>query len=87
LGGARYRVEGPPGLEFWIHGLVGAAQFLPQTEYGSKDAFAYAVGGGVDFTRRNRRLGYRVQVDLLGTRFFGTHQYNPEVSIGIVYKL
>ena len=87
LGGARYRVQGPRGIELWIHGLAGAAHFLPLTEYGSENAFAYALGGGADFTPRHRRLGYRLQVDMLGTRFFGTHQYNPEVSVGIVYKL
>jgi hypothetical protein len=87
LGGARYRLASSRGVELWIHGLAGAAHFLPQTPFGSENAFAYAVGGGADLTPRRRRLGYRLQVDMLGTRFFGTHQYNPEVSVGVVYKL
>lgn len=87
LGGARYRLTASRSGELWIHGLAGAAHFLPQTPFGGESALAYAVGGGVDVTPRHRRLGYRLQVDMLGTRFFGTHQYNPEVSAGIVYKL
>ena len=33
-------------------------------------------------TPRHGRLGYRAQVDMVGTRFFGTHQYNPKISLG-----
>jgi hypothetical protein len=87
MGGARYRLQGPRGLEIWGHGLAGGAQFIPQTAYGNTGAFAFALGGGVDFTPRHRRLGFRAQVDMVGTRFFGTHQYNPKVSLGIVYHL
>jgi hypothetical protein len=87
MGGARYRLAGPQGLEIWGHGLVGVTKFLPQTAFGSTDAFAFAIGGGADFTPRHRRLGLRAQVDMVGTRFFGTHQYNPEVSLGVVYHL
>ncbi len=87
MGGARYRLAGPQGLEIWGHGLVGGAQFVPQTAFGSTGAFAFAVGGGADFTPRHRRLGFRAQVDMVGTRFFGTHQYNPKISLGVVYHL
>ncbi len=86
MGGARYRVDAGRGLEIWGHGLVGGAHFTPQTAYGSANAFAFEVGGGVDLNPRHGRLGYRAQVDMVGTRFFGTHQYNPKVSLGIVYK-
>ena len=86
MGGARYRVEGPRGIEIWGHGLVGGAEFRPQTAFGGTGAFAFAVGGGVDLTPRHRRLGLRLQGDMVGTRFFGTHQYNPKVSVGVVYK-
>jgi hypothetical protein len=86
LGGARYRLEAARGVEIWGHGMVGGARFLPQTAFGSTNAFAFAVGGGVDLNPRHGRLGYRAQLDMVGTRFFGTHQYNPKLSIGIIYK-
>ena len=86
MGGARYRTDGPMGLELWVHGMVGGAHYTPQTAYGGENAFAFAVGGGADYTPHHKRLGYRAQFDMLGTRFFGTHQYNPKFSIGIVYK-
>jgi hypothetical protein len=86
LGGARYRVQAGRGIEIWGHGLVGLAHFSPQTAYGNMSAFGFAIGGGVDLNPRHGRLGYRASVDMVGTRFFGTHQYNPTVSLGIVYK-
>ncbi len=86
LGGARYRLDAARGVEIWGHGMVGGARFLPQTAFGSINAFAFEVGGGVDLNPRHRRLGYRLQADMVGTRFFGTHQYNPKISVGIVYK-
>jgi hypothetical protein len=86
MGGVRLRHSAPEGTEIWVHGLVGGAHFLPQTPYGGLDAFSYEVGGGIDYTPRHRRLGLRVQADLLGTRFFGTYQNSPKISAGIVYK-
>lgn len=86
LGGVRYRIDGPRGVEIWGHGMVGGAHFLPQTAFGNTDAFAFQVGGGVDLNPHHGRLGYRAAVDMDGTYFFGTHQYNPKVSVGIVYK-
>jgi hypothetical protein len=86
LGGVRYRLDGPRGLEIWVHGMVGGAHFLPQTAFGGTNALAFAVGGGIDYMLRHRRIGGRVQADMAGTRFFGTHQYNPKVSVGVVVK-
>jgi hypothetical protein len=86
MGGARYRVDAGRGIEIWGHGLVGVAHFSPQTAYGGQNAFAFDVGGGVDLKPRHGRIAYRAQVDMVGTRFFGTHQYNPKVSVGIVYR-
>ena len=87
MGGARYRLPGPRELEAWIHGLAGGSHFLPQTAFGSTSAFAFEVGGGIDLTPRGKRLGYRLQADMVGTRYFGTHQYSPKISFGLVYKL
>jgi len=86
MGGARYRLPGPRALEVWIHGLAGSSHFLPQTAFGSTDAFGFEAGGGVDLTPRGKRLGYRLQADMVGTRYFGTHQYSPKISFGLVYK-
>lgn len=86
LGGVRYRLQATPEIEIWAHGMVGGAKYLPQTPFGSEEAFAFAAGGGVDFSPHHKRLGFRLQADMVGTRFFGTHQYNPKVSVGVIYK-
>jgi len=86
MAGARFRVQGPRGLEFWTHGLAGGSHFTPQTAYGGAGAFGFMVGGGVDLIPRHRRLGYRLQADMVGTLFFGTYQYAPKISAGIVYE-
>jgi hypothetical protein len=85
MGGVRYRLQVAPGIELWGHGMAGGAKFVPQTAFGSEGAFAFAVGGGVDLNPRHKRLGLRLQADMVGTRFFGTHQYNPKISVGVVY--
>jgi hypothetical protein len=86
MGGVRLRHSAPRGLEVWVHGLVGGAHFLPQTAYGGLNAFSFEAGGGVDLTPHHRRLGYRLQADMVGTRFFGTYQYSPKISAGVVFK-
>jgi hypothetical protein len=86
MGGGRFRLTGDRGLVPWVHALAGGAHFTPQTPYGGESAFAFEAGGGIDLDRHNRRLGYRLQADLVATYFFGTYQYNPKVSVGIFYK-
>jgi hypothetical protein len=86
MGGPRFRWSAPRALELWAHGLVGGTHFLPQTPFGSQSAFAYEVGGGVDINAHHRRLAYRLEADMVGTRYFSTYQYSPKVSVGIVYK-
>jgi hypothetical protein len=85
LGGVRYRIQVARGIELWAHGMAGYAKFVPQTAFGSEEAFAFAAGGGADLKPRHGRLGIRLQADMVGTRFFGTHQYNPKISAGLVY--
>jgi hypothetical protein len=85
LGGVRYRLQVGRQIDLWAHGMVGGAKFVPQTAFGSENAFAFAVGGGADLMPRHGRLGIRLQADMVGTRFFGTHQYNPKISAGLVY--
>ncbi len=87
MGGVHYRWSKQGRAVLWVHGLVGVAHFIPQTAFGGTNAFGYEVGGGLDVAAgRSKRLGYRVEGDLVGTTFFGTTQYSPKVSVGIFYK-
>jgi len=87
-GGGRVRWAAPRGLELWAHGLVGYSRFTPQTAFGGQTAFTYEIGGGIDIGigSNHRRIAYRVQADMVGTRFFGTYQYSPKIAAGIVFK-
>lgn len=84
-GGVKLRWAGPRDTQFFLHSLAGGAHFVPQTAYGGQEAFGYEAGGGVDVAH-GRRLALRGEVDAVGTRFFGTYQYSPKFSIGIVFK-
>jgi hypothetical protein len=86
MGGGRYRFAAPRGIEIWVHGLVGGAKFLPQTALGDQTGFAYETGAGVDVGAFNHRLAFRFAGDMIGTRFFGTNQFSPKFSAGIVFK-
>jgi hypothetical protein len=86
MGGGRYRFAAPRGLEIWGHGLIGGAKFVPQTPLGGQTGFAFDLGGGVDVGAFNHRLAFRFAGDLVATRFFGTEQYNPKLSAGVVFK-
>ncbi len=86
MGGPRFRWAAPRGLEIWGHGLVGGSHFLPQTAFGNQGAFAYEVGGGVDLNIHQRRIAYRASANMVGTHYFGTYQYSPNVSVGVVFK-
>lgn len=85
-GGFKLRWAGSRGVQFFLHGLAGGAHFFPQTAFGGQNAFGYEAGGGVDLTRGYRRMAFRGEVDAVGTRFFGTYQYSPKVSLGVVFK-
>jgi hypothetical protein len=49
----------------------------------SDTSFATALGGGVDY-RLIHGIGWRVQADMLQTRFFSGTQNNFRLSTGIV---
>jgi hypothetical protein len=85
-GGPRFRWSGPRGVELWGHALVGGAHLTPRTAFGTQSAFGYVAGGGIDVSAHHRRIAYRAEADLLGTHFFNTYQYSPQVSVGIVFK-
>ncbi|HEX5424064.1 MAG TPA: hypothetical protein VFW94_10980 [Candidatus Acidoferrales bacterium] len=84
--GPRLRWPASDMIQLWVHGLIGDAHFTPKTPYGSESAFAYKGGGGIDLAFRHSRIAYRIAADVVGTRFFGTYQYSPQVSAGIVFK-
>lgn len=85
-GGVRYRWSAPRGVELWAHGLVGGTHFLPQTAYGGQGAFAYEAGVGADVGAHHRRIAYRLELDMVGTRYFNTYQLSPRISVGVVFK-
>jgi hypothetical protein len=85
-GGVRFRWAGPRGTQFFLHGVAGGSHFFPQTAYGSQNALGYEMGGGMDISAHHRRMAYRFEVDAVGTRYFGTYQYSPKASAGIVFN-
>jgi hypothetical protein len=85
-GGPRFRWSAPRGMEVWGHVMGGYSHFKPETSFGADHAPAFEVGGGVDIAAHRGRLSYRVEADMVGTRYFSTYQYSPKVSVGVVFK-
>jgi len=56
----------------------------PEYNYGESN-FADAIGGGIDY-RLIPRISWRVQGDLLQTRFHGGRQDDVRISTGLVLK-
>jgi hypothetical protein len=69
----------------YVEGLVG---FAHGSAGGfSENAFAFALGGGVDWNI-GKRWGWRVaQADYLGTHFASYTQNNFRLSTGLVFRL
>jgi hypothetical protein len=86
MGGGRIRHRALRGTEVWVHGLAGGGHSTPKMPYGGEGAFAFEGGGGIDIGAHNRRLAYRIEADVVGTRFFDVFQYSPKVSVGIVFR-
>jgi hypothetical protein len=86
MGGGRIRGRGFRGTEVWVHALAGGGHSTPKMPYGGQGALAFEAGGGIDIGARNRRLAYRIEADMVGTRFFDVFQYNPKISVGVVFK-
>jgi hypothetical protein len=85
-GGPRFRWSAPRGLEVWGHGLLGHTHFTPQTADGPQGAFAYELGAGVDINAHHQRWAYRIEGDVIGSHYFGTYQFSPKISAGLVFK-
>ena len=63
---------------------VSANAFI--TNVGQRDsAFAFDLGGGIDFRLVNR-FGWRVQAEYLQTKLFNSTQHDPRVSTGLVLR-
>ncbi|MGH9639280.1 MAG: hypothetical protein ACRD3Y_04415 [Bryobacteraceae bacterium] len=86
MGGVKLRWPRERGSNVWIHGLAGTAYLAPKTVYGGQHAFSYEFGAGADIAYRQSRVSYRLEADIVGTFFFGTYQYSPKVTAGIVYR-
>jgi hypothetical protein len=84
--GPRVRWIKPNGIDLWAHALFGGVYMTPKTPYGGQGTIAGVVGAGVDLNGHHRHMALRFAVDGVGTHFFGTYQFSPKVSAGIVYK-
>lgn len=72
-------------LSPYVHGLFGVSHGSASGV--TDNAFAFALGGGLDY-KVTDRIGVRIaQVDYLGTRFAGYTQNNVRVSTGLVFHL
>jgi hypothetical protein len=87
MGGPAFRWAGPRQSQIWVHTLFGGSHFLPQTTFGGQSAFGYEFGGGFDVKAWNPHFAYRLQADLVGTRYFSKSQFSPKISIGFVWML
>ncbi len=69
----------------FAHALVGVGHVhVDALEYAhGESCVADAIGGGVDY-RLLSKVGWRVQADLLQTRFYGGRQEDTRVSTGVV---
>ncbi len=69
----------------FAHALFGASHMSASAlGFSASDtSFASALGGGIDY-RLIHGIGWRVQADMLQTRFFSDTQNNLRVSTGIV---
>ena len=66
------------------HQSVSANAFI--TGVGQREnAFAFDLGGGIDF-RLASRVAWRVQADYLQTKLFDSTQHDPRISTGIVLR-
>ncbi len=85
-GGIRVRKVLDRGLDVWAHGLIGGSYLAPKSPYGSEVAPAAVLGVGADLNAHHRHVAYRLALDAVGTRYFGTYQLSPKISVGVVFK-
>jgi len=78
-----YRHSGK--FEPWVHFLFGGAHVFPQTAFGSRNAYGYIAGGGLDI-KLNPRVYWRIQGDFVETHFFDQWQNNAQFKTGLVFN-
>jgi hypothetical protein len=85
--GPRLALRGRRHFEPWGHGLVGLQHFsVGATNFPiNESSLAWIAGGGVDY-RFNSGIGFRVQVDYLGSHFVGVFQRNLQIVTGVVWN-
>jgi opacity protein-like surface antigen len=66
------------------HQSVAASAFISNVAQ-QDTAFAFDLGGGVDF-RLVSRVAWRVQADYLQTKLFDSTQHDPRITTGIVLR-
>ena len=81
LGGPQFSVPGK--VSPFFHVMFGGAH-LDIAGSGST-SFSTAIGGGVDFKTAPHIAIRAIQFDDLITRFAGSTQNNPRISVGIVF--
>lgn len=63
------------------HESIGGGAAIPPD---TANAIAWAVGGGLDFKLSHLLSVRAIQVDYLGTRFYGQMDSRPRISAGVV---
>lgn len=70
--------------EPWLHALLGGVHVQPQTAAGSRNAFAFELGGGMDW-RKNPVLAVRAEADWARSQLYSQGQNNFQISAGVVF--
>lgn len=70
--------------EPWLHALLGGVHVQPQTPAGSRNAFAFELGGGMDW-RKNPVLAVRAEADWARSQLYSQGQNNFQISAGVVF--
>jgi len=84
--GPRLALRNKTRYEPWAHVVVGLEHFrFSQTAgvLGSNNALAGAAGGGLDILLDDH-LAFRIEGDVLGSRFFSTNQRHFQAVSGLV---
>lgn len=82
------RISGRSGkVDPFVHALFGGARASVPDASISDNAFAFAIGGGLDI-KASDSVAFRIaQVDYLGTRSEGVTENNFRYSVGIVFRI
>lgn len=86
-GGLKFADRHLVRFEPFAHGLFGGvhARYTQTNGPGTVNAFAFMLGGGMDY-KLGPRISWRVQGDFLGTRMFSTIQKNFQFQTGVIFS-